>query len=194
MTAKKITKDLTTFDVLNDIQVNLKAPKNMYNNFGKYKYRNLEGILEGIKPLLKKHNASVVISDEIVCVNEMNYIKATVVLHYDGGSISSHAFARESVVKKGMDDSQITGTASSYARKYACNGLFAIDDTQDADSMDNSDSVKPLTKEQITKVGVILNECEDEEFVKKVTESIKNKKFNQDNFVEYLKVIKSKLS
>ena len=122
---------------LNLIQSELKVEKAHTNNFGKYNYRNLSDILEGLKPLLEKTGTSVVISDSIECVNGFNYIKATVTLTDGNDSISSTGWARESVTKKGMDDSQITGATSSYARKYACNGLFAIDDTADADSMDN---------------------------------------------------------
>ena len=184
----------TITDILNDIQVNLNAPKNMYNSFGKYKYRNLEGILKGLKPFLEKHKCVFQLSDDIVEIGQNIYVKAVATLSTKDDSISVSGFARESIAKKGMDDSQITGSTSSYARKYACNGLFAIDDTADADSSDNTNSGKPLTKEQIAKVSSALDGCEDEEFVKKVTESIKSKKFNQGNFNEYLKVIKSKLS
>lgn len=117
------------------IQNELKAPKNMFNSFGNYKYRNLEGILEAVKPLLKANECVLTISDKPICVGEWHYIEATATLtNKDGEVVSVTASARESENKKGMDDSQITGTASSYARKYACNGLFAIDDTKDADT------------------------------------------------------------
>ena len=141
---------------LNKIQVELNAPKNMYNSFGKYKYRNLEGILEGLKPLLKETETTITISDEIIMSDGLEseyivinknpievktfrvYIKSTVTISDGKDSISVSAFARESSNKTGMDASQLSGSCSSYARKYACNGLFAIDDTKDADSMDNS--------------------------------------------------------
>ena len=117
------------------IQNELKAPKNLFNSFGNYKYRNLEGILEAVKPLLKKYNCTLVISDKVENVGDYNYITATAELsNADGEHIVVSASARESVTKKGMDDSQITGTASSYARKYCVNGLFLIDDTKDADT------------------------------------------------------------
>lgn len=117
------------------IQNELKAPKNLFNSFGNYKYRNLEGILEAVKPLLKKYNCTLVISDKVENVGDYNYITATAELsNADGERIVVSASARESVTKKGMDDSQITGTASSYARKYCVNGLFLIDDTKDADT------------------------------------------------------------
>ena len=122
------------------IQRELKAPKNQFNNFGKYKYRSCEDILEGLKPLLNE--LVLTISDDVVLVGDRIYVKATVTLTNGTDSISNSALARESLTKKGMDDSQITGTASSYARKYALNGLFCIDDTADADSMDNSQKKK----------------------------------------------------
>ena len=130
---------------LNKIQSELKAPKNQYNNFGKYKYRSLEDIMEAIKPILKDVKASVTFTDEPVMVGDRIYIKATVTLldSESDQSISVSGYARESLQKKGMDDSQVTGTASTYARKYAANGLFAIDDTKDADSMDNSQDNRP---------------------------------------------------
>jgi hypothetical protein len=124
----------TILQIMSEIQSKLKAPKNQFNNFGKYNYRNLEDILEALKPLLKEHAAVVTINDEIVQIGERYYIKATAALFYGDASISAVAYARESESKKGMDDAQVTGSTSSYARKYAMNGLFAIDDTKDADS------------------------------------------------------------
>ena len=124
---------------LREVQTQIKAPKNLYNTFGKYKYRNAEGILEAVKPFLGKYNLCLTLGDEIVQVGERYYIKATATL-YDGAgsrSVSVSAYAREAALKKGMDDSQITGTASSYARKYALNGLFLLDDTKDADTDEN---------------------------------------------------------
>ena len=117
------------------IQSELKAPKGQYNSFGKYKYRSCEDILEAVKPLCVKYGVILTLSDEIVQVGERYYIKATANLSKEGCSdVSVTAYAREALDKKGMDDSQITGTASSYARKYALNGLFCIDDTKDADT------------------------------------------------------------
>lgn len=121
---------------LKSIQGELKCNKNQYNNFGKYKYRSCEDILEAVKPLLQKNNCTLILSDEIIAVDERIYVKATASI-YDvasGDTISAVAFAREEADKKGQDASQITGTASSYARKYALNGLFCIDDTKDADA------------------------------------------------------------
>ena len=119
-----------------DIQRNLKAPKNQFNSFGKYKYRSCEDIMEGLKPILG--DLVVTVSDDIRMVGDRIYIVATAKITDGENSISNTAMARESLTKKGMDDSQITGTASSYARKYALNGLFLIDDTKDADSMDGN--------------------------------------------------------
>ena len=121
---------------VSEVQQKLKAPKGQYNSFGGYNYRSCEDILEAVKPICAEHSVLLNLSDEIVNVGERYYIKATAKL-YDLESdavISSTALAREAQTKKGMDDSQITGTASSYARKYALNGLFNIDDTKDADT------------------------------------------------------------
>ena len=118
-------------DRLAVIQQALKAPKNQYNKFGKYKYRSCEDILEGLKIVL--NGLVVTVEDDVIMVGDRVYIKSTATLTDGENSITNSAFARESLTKKGMDDSQITGTASSYARKYALNGLFLIDDNKDAD-------------------------------------------------------------
>jgi len=117
-----------------EIQSELKAPKGQYNSFGKYKYRSAEDILEAVKPLLKNHNCQLTLSDEIMLIGDRYYVKATATLTNGKEDEKVSAFAREDLDKKGMDGSQITGTASSYARKYALNGLFCIDDTKDADT------------------------------------------------------------
>lgn len=117
------------------VQSELKAPKGQFNKFGGYHYRSCEDILEAVKPILKAHDLALHLADEPAMVGERYYIKATATLaDFTGQQISSTAYAREPLDKKGMDDSQITGTASSYARKYALNGLFCIDDTKDADT------------------------------------------------------------
>ncbi len=130
------------------VQSELKAPKGQTNTFGKYKYRSCEDILESVKPLLKKHNATLVISDSLELIGERYYIKATATFQdiETDGIIQNTAFARESAEKKGMDDSQVTGATSSYARKYALNGLFLIDDTKDADTDEYRNQQK--TKEE----------------------------------------------
>ena len=126
---------MNVYEKLIAIQSELKAPKSQYNNFGKYAYRNCEDILESLKPLLKEHKSTIYISDEIVTVLERFYVKATVTFidAETGEKITNTAYAREEENKKGMDGSQVTGASSSYARKYALNGMFAIDDTKDSD-------------------------------------------------------------
>lgn len=145
------------------IQSELKAPKNLYNSFGGYNYRNAESILEAVKPLLKKYDASLVVSDEIVEVGGRIYVKAEATLYDVNGTsdsmtnllaprITATAYAREPETKKGMDDSQITGSTSSYARKYALNGLFLLDDNKDADSDEyHEQTAKPAPKKATKK-------------------------------------------
>lgn len=122
------------------VQSELKAPKNQYNSFGEYKYRSCEDILEGVKPLLKKYGLYLKLSDAVELIGDRYYIKATATLSDGDNCISTSAYAREALEKKKSDVSQVTGAASSYARKYALNGLLAIDDTKDADSVED----KPL--------------------------------------------------
>ena len=139
---------------LQKIQSELKAPKGQVNNFGKYKYRSCEDIVEAVKPILAKNSASLTISDEIVMIGDRYYVKATAIIKIEGGELySTCAYAREPLSKKGMDEAQITGATSSYARKYALNGLLAIDDTKDADSMDNTQTTKSTAK-KVTKASL----------------------------------------
>ena len=130
---------------LAQIQSELKAPKGQRNTFGKYNYRSCEDILEAVKPLLKERGLVILITDDIVQLGDRYYVRATATIYDSEGSyISNSALAREEAVKKGMDASQITGATSSYARKYALNGLFAIDDTKDADATNKGqDEPKP---------------------------------------------------
>lgn len=132
MTKEK--EDLLIEDKLISIQTELKAPKGQYNNFGKYSYRSAEDILEAVKPLNAKQSLLLTLTDEPILVGDWHYIKATATLTDGDDTLKVTAYARESLNKKGMDDSQITGTASSYARKYALNGMYLIDDTKDADT------------------------------------------------------------
>lgn len=127
---------------MSKIQSELKAPKGQFNSFGKYKYRSCEDIVEAVKPVLAKYGYHLIMNDNIVAVLDRIYVSATCTV-MDGDKIiaEASAYARESESKKGMDDSQITGTASSYARKYALNGLFAIDDTKDADTDEHKKQV-----------------------------------------------------
>lgn len=136
-------------DLLNKIQRELKAPKSQFNSFGKYNYRNCEDILEAVKPLLGA-NAAVILSDEMVQLGDRYYVKAKAELVVSDKVVASAtAYAREPLDRKGMDESQITGAASSYARKYALNGLFCIDDTKDADTSDNT--AKPIKPAVVAK-------------------------------------------
>ena len=129
-------KEKTIYEKLLAVQNELKAPKDKRNNFGGYNYRSCEGILEAVKPLLQAQGLMLTIKDEVVNIGDRYYVRATVLLDdiSSNGEIAITALAREEEAKKGMDASQITGTASSYARKYALNGLFLIDDTKDADT------------------------------------------------------------
>lgn len=134
------------------IQEKLNAPKNQYNKFGKYNYRSCEDVLQGVKPLLG--GAVILISDEIKVVGNRIYVEATAVFKLANDEIKVKAFAREPESQKGMSEPQITGSASSYARKYALSGLLLIDDNKDADSQDNSksESFKPLPKQELTTI------------------------------------------
>ncbi len=164
-----------------DIQHKLKAPKGQYNSFGKYNYRSCEDILEGVKPLLKEHNLALLIDDEIVQIGERYYVKATAKITDGREFVSATAYAREPDTKKGMDESQITGATSSYARKYALNALLCIDDTKDADTMDNSKKPVQQTQEtvynwQTLKARATQGGISEDELVHYVTETFKVKK------------------
>ena len=130
---------------LMEIQSKLNVPKSLRNNFGGYNYRSAELILEAVKPLLKEHGCTLTINDDMVMVGDRIYVKATATIKNDNGETeTTTAFAREPLSKKGQDDSQVTGAASSYARKYALNGLFCIDDTKDADALNvNKEYTQP---------------------------------------------------
>ena len=152
---------MNIYEKLMHIQQELKAPKGQYNAFGKYKYRSCEDILESLKPVLGKFKLAIMISDDVVEVNSRNYIKATVTLinvEKVDEQIQATALAREDEVKKGMDGSQITGSSSSYARKYALNGLFAIDDTKDSDYTNNGSTDKAYSKaKEVSKKQLAIN-------------------------------------
>jgi hypothetical protein len=152
---------------LKKIQAELKAPKNQFNKFGNYAYRSAEDILEAVKPLLAKYNSMLTISDEIIEVGGRIYVKAQCTFMDDkGSSIITAAYAREPESKKGMDESQITGAASSYARKYALNGMFLIDDNKDADTNAYQSVNNPPPPKQ-EKPKMITNEqgCQIEDLV-----------------------------
>ena len=139
---------MTFYEKLSDIQMRLKAPKSQYNSFGKYNYRNCEDILEAVKPLLNEHKLYINISDSVESIGGRYYIKAVVTVSDGENSISSQAYAREEESKKGMDGSQVTGASSSYARKYALNGMFAIDDTKDSDVTNTGEKDQPKGKQK----------------------------------------------
>lgn len=150
---------MNIYEKLIEIQNELKAPKGQYNSFGKYNYRSCEDILEALKPICKERKALVFISDKVVHVEGRQYIEATVTFVdvEKGDKIESTAFAREEESKKGMDGSQVTGASSSYARKYALNGMFCIDDTKDSDSTNQGESGgdSGLTEAQIKRLYAI---------------------------------------
>ena len=177
---------MNIYEKLLNIQVELKAPKGQYNSFGKYKYRSCEDILESVKPICKKYNCTLVLSDTLENIGERYYIKATALLidtesedDLDSHSISNTAYAREELEKKGMDGSQITGTASSYARKYALNGLFNIDDTKDADT----DEFKTITESSKNEFQATINSTVE----KSIKEEIKKAQISNERVIEVLK-------
>lgn len=160
------TKEMNIYEKLSNIQKELKCNKSQYNKFGNYYYRSCEDILESVKPLCHKYRLTLVINDEIEVISERYYVKAVATLFdFDSDkTIVSSAYARESLTKKGMDESQITGTSSSYARKYALNGLFNIDDTKDNDTneakeqQENAPKAKKITQEQKEIITSYIND------------------------------------
>ena len=166
--------------ILGDIRAELKAPKNLYNRFGDYHYRNFETICEAVKPLLAKYGADLIVTDTVVNVGNANYIRATALLTKDGETIAScEGWAREQETKKGMDTAQISGATSSYARKYAVNGLFLIDDTKDPDSEEYKTTAENKAKKQ--------TEEKDDDF-----EKIKSKPIGAARAVPFLKLLVEK--
>jgi len=181
---------MNIFEKLNKIQTELKAPKSQYNDFGKYKYRSCEDILESLKPLLKETKTCITMNDELIVIGDRYYIKARAVLH-DTEKIGEHievvAYAREEESKKGMDGSQVTGASSSYARKYALNGLFAIDDSRDSDATNqgvDKDTKQVLSDAQIKRLYAISkSKCITEDQVKEVIK----KEYGKDSTKELTK-------
>lgn len=160
-------------DKLIKIQTELKAPKDKYNSFGKYKYRSAESILEAVKPLCEKYGCLLTLSDEVVNIGDRYYVKATAVLRTPKAQFNVTAYAREDETKKGMDGSQISGTASSYARKYALNGLFCIDDTKDADTDEyhnqtNQPAEQPVEQGEDPKHAELVQRVKDKADKKKI--------------------------
>ena len=156
-----------------NIQNKLNAPKNQKNTFGGYNYRSAEDILEAVKPLLLEEKCVLLLNDDVVLIGDRYYVKATATLFGGEGKqlAQTTAFARESLTKKGQDDSQITGTASSYARKYALNGLFCIDDAKDADTDEyHKQTVKPTTTtvKTVEEYSRLIDDCEDEQSINRL--------------------------
>lgn len=159
---------MNVYEKLMTVQTKLRAPKGQYNNFGKYSYRSCEDILEALKPLLAEVGAIVNVTDEIKLIGDRYYVEATAsfIDTETGERMIAKASAREAETKKGMDDSQVTGSVSSYARKYALNGLFAIDDNKDADSTNtHGKEIKPnmtptgITEAQLKRLFAIGNKA-----------------------------------
>lgn len=185
---------------LNTIQNLLKAPKNQYNKFGNYKYRNCEDILEAVKPLLFSQSCTLTISDEIVMIGTRYYVRSTATIkNANGETETTTAYAREDESKKGMDASQITGSTSSYARKYALNGLFCIDDTKDSDSLNN----ECLSNNQLEKDNRKLlpkEKFNDEDLMKWIYQKLEkakseNKRLSLSNLIEkYYKVTQNDIT
>ena len=173
---------MNIYEKLMNIQKELKTPKSQYNSFGKYKYRSCEDILESVKPLLEKYKVTIILTDKLEQIGERYYIRAMAILFdtESDNSIENTAYAREEETKKGMDGSQITGTSSSYARKYALNGLLLIDDTKDADTDEfTKENNKGKTKEEPKE--------------KKITEGqlkVLSKLYTGDNLVKLLELNK----
>jgi hypothetical protein len=172
------------------IQQELCAPKNQYNSYGKYNYRSCEDILEGLKPCLEKTGCALTISDELIVVGERYYVKATATLHDNetDKKISNVAYAREELTKKGMDASQITGAASSYARKYALNGLFCIDDVKDADTRDNRQKEAKAQKQAEAEQQKIANQLIDEAKVNALIARCENENVPVEKILKLYKV------
>ncbi len=179
---------MNIYQSLNYIQSNLKAPKGQFNSFGKYHYRSCEDILEGVKPHLKETNTCLVISDDIVTIGDHNYIKATATLYgADGGAVANSAFAKEPLDKKGMDPSQITGATSSYARKYALNGLFCIDDNKDADTDEYvAKTTQTKSKTQAHKTNSVKEKEAKQGYLQKITQQMGIKQINPKLISEHI--------
>lgn len=166
------------------IQTELKAPKGQENKFGGYKYRSCEDIMEAVKPLLAKHNCALTVTDDITAIGDRVYVKATAIL-WDCDSdnkVENTSFAREALSRKGMDDSQITGATSSYARKYALNGLFCIDDTKDADATNTHGKDEEIIKIEGQKISDLK--------VKSLRRTMKTYEIDEKKLCELYKVSK----
>ena len=169
---KETKKQENIHDKLLKVQLKLKAPKNQRNDYGGFNYRSCEDILEAVKPILKEESLILRLTDEIVSVGDRFYVKAIAILTYNNEKVENVAYAREEETKKGMDGSQITGSASSYARKYALNGLFLIDDVSDSDN--------DTTREEKQKEKLLL--------MKQLSDLIEEKGADRDKVCAYYNV------
>lgn len=192
---------MNIYEKLTKLQTELKAPKDLYNSFGKYKYRNTESILEAVKPLLKELQLAQLINDEVIQLEDRFYIKTTVTLiniEKPEEVIKVNALAREPEVKKGMDASQITGTSSSYARKYALNGLYAIDDTKDSDFTNTdggtSEKIEKPTAKELQDLFILSGS--NKELMQKALERLgmkSSKDITKDNLFKVEAIVKEML-
>ena len=175
-----------------EIQKKLKAPKSQTNSFGNYKYRSCEDILEAVKPLAVELGAQLTLTDAMVEVGGRIYVKATANIETKEGTVFVCAYAREAENKKGMDDAQVTGAASSYARKYALNGLFLIDDTRDADTQDNSpivNKIEYIDKKQLSTIKDYVDNTEG--FEARLLKYLKVDSLDEIVKTDYQKAIKA---
>lgn len=195
---------MNIYEKLLNIQNELKAPKNQFNKFGNYKYRNAEDILEAVKPICLKYKAVINVYDTIKQVGDRYYVEATAVITDTENSenyIENRASAREEETKKGMDTSQVTGATSSYARKYALNGLLCIDDTKDTDSEEYQKKAQPKQNVKVENKEVMITDQQKEiikkiytkeEIIKHLTDIVNKKKLSDLTLVEASDFIKSK--
>ena len=188
----------TIFQKLQNIQSRLKVEKKNYNSFGGYSYRSCEDILEAVKPLLVENNLALVMTDEVEAVGERYYIQATAILYdtENGTNISATAYAREALEKKKMDDAQVTGSSSSYARKYALNGLFAIDDAKDSDFLNQEENTSRQQTRQNSQQGQQGRQSNQqrsnpnnilESTRKEISQMLKAKHIQNKDFINWLK-------
>lgn len=177
-----MSDELTLNEKLIHIQTKLKAPKNQYNSFSNFYYRSAEDILEAVKPLNAEYGLLLTLTDKPVEIGGWNYIEATATLTDGKDSIIVTAYARESEHKKGMDSSQVTGSTSSYARKYALNGLYLIDDTKDADTDEyvkqNDQQAQKASTKQLNYIDKLLNDSVTEKYDKNSLYQHLKKKMN----------------
>lgn len=176
-------KDISS--LLRYIQVNMKVPKNQTNSFGGYKFRNSEDILEELKKYFPK-DAYLTIDDSIELIGDRYYVKSCVKLYYKEKTIEASAYAREAIIKKGMDESQITGSCSSYARKYALSGLFLLDDSKDSDSTNNDEQLNITNKKEYNKMREMSNPINEKlSLLKELNDIIASKEVSESTITKW---------